>query len=264
VEREQNLPTLSVDHLYRVRTPQREWLVHFEVQTRYRSDLPKRLAWYAMSLGLGFQLPLEIVLVLLVERYAPAVVPDEHRIDLDDLQAQVRFKVIRLWEIDAGTVLEWQRPSLWPWVSLMRTSPETLERTARQIASLGDRKTAAEFVVLGGLRYDKNDLAEMLGRVSTMLTNEQLEESSYYQMILEKGMEKGIEKGIAKGMQSGRLEEARRVLRRLLALRFPGLETLPELDAITSPERIESLLEAIVTAGGAEAARAAIWQAISS
>lgn len=101
-----------------------------------------------------------------------------------------------------------------------------------------------------------------------MLTNEQLEESSYYQMILEKGMEKGIEKGIAKGiakgMQTGRLEEARRVLRRLLVLRFPGLETLPELDAVTSPERIESLLEAIVTASDAEAARAAIRQAISS
>jgi len=199
-----------------------------------------------------------------VERYAPAVVPDEHRIDLDDLQAQVRFRVIRLWEIDPAPVLEWQRPSLWPWVSLMRSSPEILERTARQIASLGDRKTAAEFVVLGGLRYNKNDLAEMLGRVSAMLTNEQLEESSYYQMILEKGMEKGIEKGIEKGMQTGRLEEARRVLRRLLALRFPGLETLPELDAVASPERIESLLEAIVTAGDAEAARAAIRQAISS
>jgi hypothetical protein len=40
LEREQNLPLLSVDHAYVIRTPQREWLAHFEVQTRYNPTCP--------------------------------------------------------------------------------------------------------------------------------------------------------------------------------------------------------------------------------
>ena len=43
-----------------------------------------------------------------------------------------------------------------------------------------------------------------------MLTEEMLEESSFYQMILEKGY------------TTGRIEEAKRNLRRILSLRFPG------------------------------------------
>jgi len=111
-----------------------------------------------------------------------------------------------------------------------------------------------------------------------MLTEEMLEESSYYQMILEKGIEKGIERGIERGIEkgiekgiergidkgiaAGRIEEGRRMLRRLLVLRFPGLESLPEIDTITDPERIEGLLEAVVTAPDAETARAAVRRTV--
>ena len=245
--REQNLPTLAVDHVYRVKTADREWLVHFEVQTRYKSDVPQRLAWYGVSLGLGFRLPLEIVLVLLVEKQAPAATPPSHRIDLGGLHVEVEFRTVRLWEIDPRPVLEAHRPSLLPWVTLMRRSPEALEQAARQITARRDLKAAAEFVVLGGLRYDKNDLTEMLGRIGAMLTEEMLEESSYYQMIIE----------------TGRLKEARKVLHRLLALRFPALAEHPDLGRITQLDRLEDLLEAVVTAQDENAAGAAIRQALS-
>ena len=90
VDRELNLPTLSVDHVYRVRAEQKEWLAHYEVQTRYKSDVPERLAWYAQSLALKFKIPLETVLILLVERYAPENVPTRYELDLGSIRISIR------------------------------------------------------------------------------------------------------------------------------------------------------------------------------
>ena len=164
---------------------------------------------------------------------------------------------MRLWELAPGAILEAGRPSLLPWVTLTRLSHQDLEQAARQIASRRDPKLAAEFVLLGGLRYDKNDLAAMLGKVGAMLTEKMIEESSFYQMILEKGIEKGIEKGL----QAGRLEQARRNVRRVLALRFPEIGDWPALDSITDVERLEGLSEALLTAMDPEAARTALERA---
>ncbi len=110
-----------------------------------------------------------------------------------------------------------------------------------------------------------------------MLTQEMIEESSFYQMILEKGiakgiamgLEKGVEEGVEKrivegvekGMEAGRLEEARRSVRLVLGLRFPVLRDLPEVDSINDPDRLEKLLEAIVLAKDLESVRSAVQQA---
>jgi hypothetical protein len=66
-----------------------------------------------------------------------------------------RYRVVKLWEIDPASVLELRRPSLLPWVVLMRTSEEAMRAAAAEITRLGDRNLAAEFVVLGGLRYEQ-------------------------------------------------------------------------------------------------------------
>ncbi len=93
----------------------------------------------------------------------------------------------------------------------------------------------------------------MLGKVGAMLTQDMIEESSFYQMVLEKGIEKGIE--------TGRLEEAKRIVRRVQALRFPSLGNLPELDALDDPDQIEKLADVVATAEDPQAVRSAIQQA---
>ena len=222
------------------------------------------MAWYAMALALRFQLPLEIVLILLVERHTPAVVAGDHLLDLGAARFAVRFRVVRLWEMDPRPVLEADRLSLLPWVTLMRLSPGTLEEAAGRIASSGSARTAGEFVVLGGL-YDKSDLVTMLGRLSAMLSDEIIKESSFYQMILQEGIEKGIEKGIGKGidrgLQAGRVQGAQRVLRRIVAQRFPRLKDLAELKAVSDLDRIVTLTGALLKAKDTAAARAAIRRA---
>jgi hypothetical protein len=44
-----------------------------------------------------------------------------------------------------------------------------------------------------------------------------------------------------RGRTAGRVEEARRLLRLILAKKFPGLENHPALDSLSDPEAIESL-----------------------
>jgi len=183
----QTLPLLAVDHAYLIGTKNRAWITHYGAQARYKSDLPERLIWYATALGIRFRLPLEIVLILLVEHHAPAIVPEEYVLALGDLLVSVRYRVVRLWEMDPAPALQAGRVSLLPWVTLMRSSPEALQTAAAKIASAGAARTAAEFVVLGGLRYDKSDLLEMLGRLNDMLSDEIIRESSFYRMILDEG-----------------------------------------------------------------------------
>jgi hypothetical protein len=56
------------------------------------------------------------------------------------------------------------------------------------------------------------------------------------------GMAQGIETGREVGRAEGRVEEARRLLRRALQAKYPGLETMPEIDAITNVGVVELLL----------------------
>ncbi|MGH9158842.1 MAG: hypothetical protein ACRD2X_02490 [Vicinamibacteraceae bacterium] len=56
------------------------------------------------------------------------------------------------------------------------------------------------FMLLGGLRYDKMELLKLVEERS-MVTLDDLRESSFYQFIIEEGLEQGAERGEAKLLQ---------------------------------------------------------------
>jgi hypothetical protein len=56
------------------------------------------------------------------------------------------------------------------------------------------------------------------------------------------GWESGRAEGWEKGREEGQVGEARRLLRSALQRKFPGLEAMPEIDAITPVETLEWLL----------------------
>ena len=59
---------------------------------------------------------------------------------------------------------------------------------------------------------------------------------------IEEGKQQGIAEGKAEGLTEGQAVEARRLLRTVLADRFPGLEAMPEIDRIAQVSTLESLL----------------------
>jgi predicted transposase YdaD len=161
---------------------------------------------------------------------------------------------VRLWEIGAAEALALGRESLLPFVPLMQGGRTELESGARALGGVADearqRELALHFVVLGGLRYNREELFEVLGRI-TMIPLEQLKESSVYQFIVEEGLKQGREQG----REQGRLEALAHLLRRLAAKRFPELELGPELERVRDLEGLEQLCVDLDQVPEAEALR---------
>ena len=128
---------------------------------------------------------------------------------------------------------------LLPWSVLMKTTDEEVRRLAGTLARDGDQESIVRFLILGSLRYDREQLEEMLEISKMGLVEAILEGSSLVQEV--------VEKAVTKALAEGRTTEARRSLCIVLKAKFPGLETAPEIDSIASTETLESLLETAVT-----------------
>jgi hypothetical protein len=154
--------------------------------------------------------------------------PSKGVIDAGDIQIKVRYRLIKLWEISARRALTMNRESLLPFIPLMRGGLEELEISAQRLAQVPDVSRRSEmglhFLMLGGLRYNRIDLLELIGRKS-MITLEQLKESSFYQFILEEG----------------ELKSTREMLRMLAAKRFSGLKLGEEVDQIHNLNALQRL-----------------------
>ncbi len=158
-----------------------------------------------------------------------------------------KYRVVKLWELDGEAVFAAGRQRLLPWVILMRSSSALLRRVARAIVELRNIELAAQFRVLGGLRYHKDDIADLLGRAGFMLSEEIIKESSFYRDILAEG--------IAKGRDEGRAEEARRSVEQVVAIRFPGLDISGRQLTGLSVEELETLFDRLLKAEDSDAAR---------
>ena len=104
------------------------------------------------------------------------------------------------------------------------------------------------FLLLGGLRYNQEDLLELIGR-TRMIPLEELKESSFYKFIVEEGMKEGREKGLQErlqeglqqGLQQGKVETAAEMLLMLVAKRFPGLDVATEIERIRDAAVLQQL-----------------------
>ena len=111
-----------------------------------------------------------------------------------------------------------------------------------QVGKTGNEQWIARFLTLGSLRYDREELKQMLGGPRMGMVEVIMEGSSLVRYEREQAEAKGKAEGKAEGLAKGQAEEARRLLRLALADRFPGLETMPELDRIQDLADLESLL----------------------
>lgn len=68
-----------------------------------------------------------------------------------------------------------------------------------------------------------------------------------------KGLQKGLQNGLQNGMAAGKAEEARNLLRMALSRKYPGMETMQQIDRIVDVRTLESLLLDRVLGGDARA-----------
>lgn len=125
----------------------------------------------------------------------------------------------------------------------MAGGDEVLETSAARLQLVMDerqrRELALHFVMLGGLRYNRADLLELVWRRS-MIPIEQLRESSFYQFILDEGREEGRDEGREKGREEGLVALAD-VFRLLAAKRFAGLQLGSEVEAVGDLDALRQL-----------------------
>ena len=235
--REVSVSALLPDQPYLVETEQGSCVVHIEAQTIYDPLIPERMAEYGARLWVRYRLPVSSYVLLLTRKGLPERAPTRARVDAGDVQIRVHYRLVKLWNVSARRVLAMDRESLLPFVPLMRGGQAELEIGAQRLSLVRDERKQQElglhFLLLGGLRYNREDILELIGSKS-MIPLEQLKESSVYQLIVEEGLKEGRRQGEVKGRAE--------TLRRLVEKRFPGLNVASQIERIGDAQVLQELI----------------------
>lgn len=230
--REISAPMLAADQPYEVTSATEHFIAHVEAQTRWEKGVPARVVEYKALFWLNRHLPVHSYVLVLTPRGMPAEVPTSHTIVTPGLTLSGDFVVVMVWELPAAEALATGSPNLLPFIPLMAGGEALLENCARALGKVRRRQRrealAMHFVVMGGLRYNRENLFDLIGRL-TMIPIQALRESSVYQFILEEGREEGERKTLAE------------VLQLMAQNRFPGIQVGEELARIHDAEALKDL-----------------------
>lgn len=233
--REISAPALATDQPYEVIGENLHYIVHLEEQTRWKPDVPQRIVEYDALFWINFHLPVRSFVLVLVPEGLPPDAPTQWIIEADGLTLIARFTIVRLWELSAADALAQGRESLLPFIPLMQGGAEQLERCARDVGRIEDesqrRELALHFVSLGSLRYNRENLIDLLGRM-TMVPDHVLRETPYIQSIIEETREE------ARAEECDTLTE---LLLHAISKRFPALDVSAELKRVRNPELLKQL-----------------------
>jgi hypothetical protein len=234
--REISVAAVLPDQAYRVTSPRGERLVHVEAWARWEREIPDRMVEYGPLHWFKYRLPVDSYVILLTKKGLPRRPPMRGVAVAGGTRLETRFHLIRVWKFPARKAIESGRPALLPFVPLMDGGREELEAGAEALRSVPDERQRSEmglhFVMLGGLRYNDEDLLKLLVGGTSMMPIERLRESSFYQSILREGREEE------------RLRSLKVIadnLRHLIAKRFPDIQLGDELEAIGDPDILQRL-----------------------
>ena len=187
---------------------------------------------YKTLFWLNHHLPVRSYVFVLSPRGMPAAVPTSWTIDAHELKLTGRFTIVKVWEMPAAEALATGSPHLLPFIPLMAGGEELLEPCARALGKVRSRRRrealGVHFVMVGGLRYNQEDLLDLLGRLA-MFPIQAYRESSAYQFALEEGREEGKRAALIE------------LLQRMAQQRFPGIELGEELAQMRDLVALEDL-----------------------
>ncbi len=163
---------------------------------------------------------------------------------------RLNYKVIRFAELEGGTFLEQATIGLLPFTPLMKPpagmSPDAW--IAACVAKTYDAPVDAEtrstllfaLSLLGSLAHSPELFQQLI-------SEEIMQESPFYEVVLQRGITRGIEQGIARGARETTIKNILTVL----DTRFPESDTrsaATALEAILDRERLDQLLNTALVA----------------
>ena len=241
--REISAPALATDQPYEVIGENLHYIAHIEAQTRWKPNVPNRVVEYDAIFWINCHLPVRSFVLVLTPEGLPQDAPTHCVVEADGLTLIARFTIVRLWELSAEAALAQARNTLLPFIPLMKGGAEQLERCARELERIEDeaqqRVLALHFVSLGSRRYNREDLLNLLGRM-TMVPEHVLRETPYIQFISDEAREEGLEKGREEGREEGR-DVVVEMLLHAIGKRFPQLDFGPEIECVRDIEALKQL-----------------------
>ena len=244
------------DSFIRVRVGDEEVLVHHEFQTTDSTHppMPRRMVGYIGRAIEHHGLPIYSNVIYLRPN-AGTTDPGHYIQEHIDYEIVIRYRVIRLIEIEGERVLESGQSGLIPFTPLMKP-PEGMASEAwlRQCIHTArtrsiDRSPKADYlagmVALSELVYDPETVSDIIFKEGIM---DILRESSVIQYFKQEGIEEGIEQGERKSTLADILE--------VLEIRFDMPETHPlsaRIVAIDDLQHLKQLHRAAVQVPDLEA-----------
>ena len=225
------------DSFIRVDILGKEAVMHFEFQTRdsTRIPMPYRVVGYAGRGIETFQIPVYSHVIYL-HPDAGRNDPGEYVQDMPGHEITIKYKVIRLCELEGQDVLDAKLKGLIPFAPLMKP-PEAMDSNEwlRECIRVADTLPMDEpdkpdyfvnLAVLGGLILDDQTIFKIM-------SEETMYESSVIQHFIKQGIEQGIEQGERKGVLESLIDvlESQFQPNEVQTLK-PALERIEELQSL--------------------------------
>ena len=227
------------------------FLQHIEVQTTDSTDIPMplRVLGYASALVLRYRLPV-YSMVLYLSPNAGRPDPGPYGYQADALGLRLNYKVIRLAELEDEAFLEQATVGLLPFTPLMRppagmsTDAWVEACVAKTYHAPVDSETRSTLLFALSLL---GSLAHSPELFQKLISEEIMQESPFYEVVLQRGITRGIEQGIARGARETTIKNTLTVL----DTKFAESDTRPAataLEAILDRERLDQLLNTALVA----------------
>ncbi|MCY3868602.1 MAG: hypothetical protein OXG87_03530 [Gemmatimonadetes bacterium] len=249
--------TRHADSLIRVHIAGKETLIHHEFQTTDDPSMPLRMAGYIIRAIERHDLPIYSSVIYL-RRSAGRRDPGHFIQEISGHLVVIKYRVIRLSEVEGQDIIDGGPSGLFPFVPLMKRPVEIdSEAWLRHCVDATNALPVDESIkvdilgmlmILGGLEYDPTLINRIL--LQEGLMDAIMRESSFAQYIKQLGIEQGIEQGKRKSTLEDILE--------VLEIRFDMPETHPisaRIAAIDNLQHLKQLLRAAVQVSSLEAFR---------
>lgn len=227
-----NLPELRADQVF-ILEEDTDSASAIYLEYQLEPDPSLLTSWSAKWGGLLKQLKMPVVLlVLYLERGDRATFPDRLRLQVGQVETELRFTAIRLWE-HAERIRNGEFPELAPLLVLCEPTPTEAtvrEEVALIHASSLSRETQAELLGIALMVASRQFARELLRPI--------FEED--FEMIQEVGI---VEEWLIEREARGETKSAREILMRQGRKRFgePSADIVQALQAITSAETLQDL-----------------------
>ena len=218
-----------------------ESIIHIEFQTRYDPKMPVRMLTYYARILDRYGLPVYPIVVYLTKTETPieaaynSHVRNKHVISFN-------YDVIKVWEMSSKVVFKEKLAGLYALAPIMPDAnlDECREKMIEAIEQNLIRSDAYMCMVTFASLIHPKEV------VNNMLKDKLLEETPFYQDVLEEGREEGREEGMEKGMEKGREEGMEKTIIAALAARFGSVSDRLSERVHNIRERNRSLFDELI------------------